>query len=149
MNGIITSPQFWAIIIPALVGVLTFYKAKEAERDSEWRKEKLKLYLKFVEALSDITDSEITDDGEINFAKSCNDLHALAPARVLNALHNYQDNIRITNINSSKESKQKALDCLIYEMRKDLKIKPSDKKDDFQMLLWTSGKRKKSDNKIL
>lgn len=137
MKEIITSPQFWAIIVPALIGVLTFYKTKEAERESEWRKEKLKLYLKFVEALSGITDAEITDDGVINFAKACNDLHALSSLKVICALHEYQH-----TPNSSAELKQKALDKLLYEIRRDLKIKPRDKEKQFQMLLWTSGKKK-------
>ena len=143
MMEIIKSPQFWAIIIPALVAVWTFKKAKDSERESEWRKEKLKLYLSFVEALSGITGSEISDEGEIKFAKSCNDLHALSPARVLMALHEYQNQIRVSNPNPSIELKQKALDALLYEMRKDLKIKPSDKMHEFSMQLWTSGKKKK------
>lgn len=56
--AILTSPNFWGILVPALAGVLTFYKSKAAERESEWRKEKLKLHLNFVESLSGITDSE-------------------------------------------------------------------------------------------
>jgi hypothetical protein len=142
MKEILISPQFWAIVIPALVAIWTFSKTKAAERESEWRKEKLKLYLKFVQTLSSITESDITDEGEIIFANACNDLHALASSDVLKALHKYQDEIRITNTNSSNEQRQKSLDSLIYEMRKDLKIKPLDKKDEFQMLLWTSGKKK-------
>lgn len=143
MKEIITTPQFWVYIIPALIGVWTFKKAKEAERESEWRKEKLKLYLNFVNALSGITDSEISDEGEINFAKSCNDLHALAPVNVLNALHEYQDQIRISNPNPSIALKQKALNSLLFEMRKDLKIKPPDKVEEFSMQLWSSGKKGK------
>jgi hypothetical protein len=143
IKEIISTPQFWAIIIPALVGVWTFKKAKEAERESEWRKEKLKLYLNFVNALSGITDSEISDEGEINFAKACNDLHALAPSKVLSALHDYQNQIRISNPNPSNELKQKTLDSLLYQMRKDLQIKPSDNIQDFSMQLWSSGKKKK------
>ena len=142
MMEILTSPQFWAIIIPALVGIWVLSKTKEAERESEWRKEKLKYYLGFVESLSGITDSEITIDGEISFAKSCNDLHALAPQSVLNALHQYQEEIRISNSNPSNQAKQVALDNLLFEMRKDLKLKPHDKKEEYQMLLWTTGKRK-------
>ena len=144
MKEIITTPQFWAIIIPALVGVWTFKKAKESERESEWRKEKLKLYLNFVNTLSGITDSEISDEGEINFAKSCNDLHALAPANVLKALHGYQDQIKISNQKPSIALKQKSLDLLLFEMRKDLKIKPPDKIEEFSMQLWSSGKKKKN-----
>lgn len=143
MNNILSSPQFWGIIVSASVALWTFRKTKEKEREAEWRKEKLKLYLNFVEALSGITDSEISNEGEINFAKACNDLHALAPRSVLKSLHEYQDQIRISNINSSVESKQNTLNKLIYEMRKDLKIKPADIESQFEMLLWSSGKNNK------
>jgi hypothetical protein len=141
MKEIISAPQFWAIIIPSLLAIWTFFKTKEADRESEWRKEKLRLYLNFVEALSGITDSEITDEGEIHFAKACNDLHALAPASVLKSLHSYQDHIRITNFDSTPESKQCALDNLLFHMRRDLRIRPSDNRSQFHALLWTSGKK--------
>ncbi len=144
IKNILASPNFWAIIAPFLLAVWTFFKAKEAEREAEWRREKLKFYLNFVEALSGITDSEITDAGEIHFAKACNDLHALAPSDVLKALWQYQEEIRITNPAPSGEKKQLALDRLLLEMRKDMKLKPSDKKHVFHMRLWTSGKTKKA-----
>ena len=63
--------------------MITFYLSKAAERESEWRKEKLRLYLNFVEALSGITDCEKSIEGDIKFAKACNDLHALASSQVL------------------------------------------------------------------
>ncbi|NTU49665.1 MAG: hypothetical protein HGA87_02000 [Desulfobulbaceae bacterium] len=141
MKEFLLSSQF-ITIISVVIGLYIFHKTKEAERESEWRKEKLNLYLKFVESLSGITDSEITDEGEIGFAKACNDLHALAPQNVLKALHGYQEQIRITNHHSSVESKRKALNKLIFEMRRDLKIKPQDKEEECLMLLWTSGKRR-------
>lgn len=143
MTDIILSPQF-ITFFSILIGIWTFHKTKEAERESEWRKEKLKLYLKFVEALSGLTDCEITDQGRISFAKACNDLHALSPQNVIQALHEYQEQIRITNQSSTVESKQEALNKLIFEMRRDLKIKPHDNKSEFEMLLWTSGVKQKT-----
>ena len=144
MNEIVDllrSPTFWALFVPALAGIVTFYFSKAAERESEWRKEKLQLYLNFVEALSGITDFEKTRDNEIRFAKACNDLHALASIEVLKALHVYQGKMAISNTSSTPEEKQKALDTLILKIRKDLKVKPKDKNSEFKMLLWTSGKR--------
>jgi len=142
--SIILSPQYWAILIPAMIAVVIFFLTKRAERDAEWRKEKLKLYLKFMESISGITDCEINDEGRIAFAKACNDLHSLAPIKVLKALHEYQDNIRITNLSSTPEQKNKALEDLYYEIRRDLKIKPKEKRKEYNLLLWTSGKKKVS-----
>lgn len=137
------SPSFWGIFVPAIAGVITFYLSKAAERESEWRKEKLRLYLNFVEALSGITDCEKSPEGDIKFAKACNDLHALACSAVLDALHQYQDNMALSNTTSSLEQKQVALNKLVFEMRRDLKVKPKEKESEFQMLLWTSGVRRK------
>jgi hypothetical protein len=146
MNEIVEifkSPSFWGIFVPALAGVFTFYLSKSAERESEWRKEKLRLYLNFVEALSGITDCEKSPEGEVKFAKACNDLHALACPNVLGALHAYQDKMAISNSSSTPEQKQIALNKLIFEMRRDLKVKPKENESEFQMLLWTSGVNRK------
>ena len=139
LMNILHSPNFWGIVAPALVGIGIFYKTKSAEREAEWRKEKLRLYLQFVEALSGITDAEKSIDGEVKFAKSCNDLHAFSPNSVLKALHRYQDLIGLKNTNSKPKEKNAALNILIWEMRNDLKISPLEKKEDFKILLWTSG----------
>lgn len=142
MNEIVEifqSPSFWGIFVPALAGVATLYLSKAAERESEWRKEKLRLYLNFVEALSGITDFEKSREGEVKFAKACNDLHALASANVIRALHAYQESMALSNKTSSPDDKQNALNLLVFEMRRDLKVKPKDKEAEFEMRLWTSG----------
>ena len=141
---IFKSPSFWAIFVPALAGVFTLYMSKVAERESEWRKEKLRLYLNFVETLSGITDCEKSQEGDVKFAKACNDLHALASLDVLCALHAYQEKMALSNIASTPEQKQIALNRLIIEMRRDLKVKPKDKESEFEMLLWTSGRKNDS-----
>ena len=143
---IVKFPSFWAIFVPALAGVFTFYSSKAAERESEWRKEKLRLYLNFVEALSGITDCEKSLDGSIKFAKACNDLHALASSDVLTALHAYQEKMALSNTFSTPEQKQITLNKLIFEMRRDLKVKPKDKETEFEMLLWTSGAKQNPQN---
>lgn len=142
IETIFNSPSFWAVFVPALAGVITFYLSKAAERESEWRKEKLRLYLNFVEALSGITDCEKSIENDIKFAKACNDLHALASKEVLKALHRYQEKIAISNTSSTPEENQVTLNALVFEMRKDLKVKPKDKESELEMLLWTSGAKK-------
>lgn len=142
IEAIFKSPTFWAIFVPALAGVITFYLSKAAERESEWRKEKLRLYLNFVEALSGIADCEKSEENDIRFAKACNDLHALSSRRVLETLHRYQAKIAISNTGSTAAEKQAALNMLVLEMRRDLKIRPMDKESEFEMLLWTSGRKR-------
>ncbi len=139
LTNIINSPAFWALFIPAIMAVFTLYANKSFEREAEWRKEKLRLYLSFVEALSGITDGEINIENEIKFAKSCNDLHALASADVIKSLHIYQETMSKSNTSSTIEDKQRALTKLIYNMRRDLKIRPQDMEGEFEMRLWTAG----------
>lgn len=139
--AILSSPTFWGILVPATAGVITFYLSKLAERESEWRKEKLRLYLNFIEALSGITDCEKSEENDVKFAKACNDLHALSPANVLAALHAYLATMAISNTASTPEQKQVALNRLVLTMRKDMKLKPADTETTFQMLLWTSGRK--------
>ncbi|MEW6536141.1 MAG: hypothetical protein AB1454_11055 [Candidatus Auribacterota bacterium] len=100
------------------------------------------MYLKFVEALSGINTGDITEEGAINFAKAWNNLHALAPRSVLKALHKYQHEIAIINRHPSEELKQLALNNVVFEMRKDLKIKPSYKRKAFEFQLWSSRKKR-------
>jgi hypothetical protein len=96
-----------------------------------------------MESLSGITDSEKSDEGEIAFAKACNDLHLLSSKPVINALHEYQKEMSTKNINSTPESRKLTQENLIYEIRRDLKIKPTEKRTDFKLHLWTSGKKLK------
>lgn len=122
-----------------------FFLSKAAEREAEWRKEKLKLYLNFVQSLSGITDFERSNENDIKFARACNNLHALSPISVINALHNYQEKIALSNATSTPQEKTEALNKLILEIRKDLKVKPKAYESEFEMLLWTSGKHKDDD----
>lgn len=141
MMDILESPKFWAVFIPAMVAVLTLYIIKAQQIESEWRKEKLRLYLEFIEALSGITDFEKSINNDIKFAKACNDLHALASEEVLEKLHAYQSEIAMSNTRSTPDDKQEALNRLVLKMRKDLKVRPKDK--NFKILLWTSGRGNK------
>lgn len=120
-----------------LIASITYYLTKIKEQESEWRKEKLKIYIEFIESLSWITDCEWSYENDIKFAKCCNNLYLFAPLKVLSALKIFQKEVAITNTNKSFEKYTQTLGNLISEIRKDIKIKWKNMKY-FKVLLWTS-----------
>ena len=141
IKNILLSPNFWGIVIPALSAVFALLYSKHSEIQSEWRKVKLKRYMQFIESVSGITDNEICIENSKKFAKACNDLHAFSPYPVINCLHKYQEHVAISNTDSTPQQKEDALRDLIWEIRRDLKIRPLTNKNQFRVKLWTSGIR--------
>lgn len=129
------------IIGSIIVASLTFSFNKKKEREAEWRKEKLKFYIEFIESLSWITDFEWSYENDIRFAKACNDLYLFAPNNVLWALKEFQNHIRISNESKSYEIYMKTLSELILKIRNDIGIKWEDG-GNFNVNLWTSGRKK-------
>ena len=127
-----------------LVAAASYWFAKQAEREAEWRKEKLKHYMAFVDSLSGILKEESTPEGQIAFAKACNDILLFAPQFVIEALMNFQDEIKISNKNKSLEKHDELLSQLFLAMRKDVGIKPKDEEATFKVRLWGSGVKKTS-----
>lgn len=124
-----------AIVVPAISFALT----KRKEREAEWRQQKLEHYREFLAALSSITGTDSTPAGQRRFAQACNTLHLVASLDVIQALHELQDEIRVTNRSRSQERHDRLLSKLIWCIRADLEI-PSP--GDWQLLpvkLWTSG----------
>jgi len=132
LGGLITI--FSAIISTAV----TYYFTKERERQSEWRKEKLKYYIEFVNSLSGIIEGESSKEGQKRFSKACNDLQLFAPKEVINALHKFRETIRVENPDAEKNH-DLDLTSLIFAVRRDLNVKPDDKIGDWKAKLWSSG----------
>jgi biopolymer transport protein ExbB/TolQ len=117
----------------------TYWFTKQRERDAEWRKEKLEHYKSFVIALSGTISGESTSEGQRAFARACNNLNLVAPQPVIEALREFREETKISNPNKSMERHDKLLAKLFYEIRRDLKISPSDQPQTFRVGLWASG----------
>src|SRR5579871_4320749 len=85
------------IIVPAL----SFYYTKKREREADWRRYKFEHYQEFIGSVSGIVGSDSSPDGNIRFAASCNTMHLIAPAGVLSALYDFQDEISARKTNHS------------------------------------------------
>jgi hypothetical protein len=121
-----------------VLAVITYALTKKREREAALRAERLVHYKDLVTSLSGIIASEGTPDGHRAFAKACNNMNLVAPQAVLQALQVFQEEIRVSNPNPSRERHDQLLSRLLYEIRLDLKIWPKDSRD-FKIGLWASG----------
>ncbi|MBP6494315.1 MAG: hypothetical protein KA287_08770 [Rhodoferax sp.] len=117
----------------------TYWFTKKRERDAELRKEKLEHYKDFVASLSGIISGETTNEGQRNFARSCNKLNLVAPQAVVLALQEFQQEIKTTNTGRSNKRHDELMSKLFIEMRKDLGVLPKDKDENFVFGLWSAG----------
>jgi hypothetical protein len=122
-----------------LVAVAGYVLTKRAEREAEWRKEKLAYYKEFVSSLSGTIANESTPEGQIRFSRACNDILLFAPYRVIAALDRFWDEIRISNPSKSLERHDKLLSELFYEIRRDIGVRPKDDPASFRVNLRSSG----------
>ncbi|MFH0776538.1 MAG: hypothetical protein V1936_02920 [Patescibacteria group bacterium] len=121
-----------------ILAFIQHFLDKSREREAEWRKEKLKFYINFVQSLSGITDikAEENPNNHIAWARSCNNLYLFAPKEVMKALQELQEQIKVTQKNRSVDEQTKKINRLFKEIRKDIGIENNDL-GDVDILLWT------------
>ncbi|HEY0157114.1 MAG TPA: hypothetical protein VGF28_07465 [Thermoanaerobaculia bacterium] len=137
-----TDPVLTSIIsvAGALVAAVAGYVfTKRAERESRWRDEKLAHYKEFMKSMSGIIHDESTREGQIRFAKACNDILLFAPQNVLERLRDLQDEISASNTNKSKARHDELLSKLLLAMRRDIGVRPADDERSFRAELRASG----------
>lgn len=88
-----------AVVVPAV----SFYWTKKREREADWQKYKFEQYREFVTALSGIVGTDATPDGNRRFALASNTFQLLAGGPVITVLHAFQDEIRQSNLDKSRE----------------------------------------------
>lgn len=122
-----------------LVAVAGYVFTKKKEREAEWRKEKLIYYKEFVDSLSGTIAGETSPQGQVRFAKACNNLLLFAPYAVIRALDEFHKEIRVSNPSKSLERHDSLLSKLFIEMRRDIGVVPHDDRPTFRVHLWSSG----------
>ena len=122
-----------------LIAVAGYVFTKRAERESEWRKEKVAYYKEFVSSLSGAIETETTPEGQIRFARACNNVLLFAPQDVIKALEQFHEEIRVTNPSKSGDRHNLLLSELFFAIRRDIGVKPKDTRVSFRIHLWSSG----------
>jgi hypothetical protein len=137
-----TAEAVTAIISAAgalLVAVAGYLFTKHAEREAAWRTEKLAHYKALLASLSGILKGHDTDEGQVAFARACNEVLLFAPSPVLVALFRFQDEIRASNLGSSQQGHDDRLRDLVVAIRRDLRIPRSATPADLPIRLWAPG----------
>jgi hypothetical protein len=136
------TPVTVAIISAAaaiLVSSLSFYLTKSKERQADWQRYKFELYKELVQSLSGIVGTDSTPDGNRRFASACNTLHLIASKSVVDALHDFQDEIKVSNTTRDDRKHDELLSRLEWEIRQDLRIPDNPPMEQFTARLWCSG----------
>ena len=92
-----------------------------------------------MQSFSGIVGTDSTPEGNKRFAAACNTLHLIASQGVIVALHDYQNEIRVSNANRDDDRHDTLLSRLEWEIRKDLRIPGNPPMEDFHAILWCSG----------
>jgi hypothetical protein len=132
-----------AALISAFAAIIAsagaIYLTKQKEREALWRAKKLAYYEEFFGAASGIV-GHAPDDAKIRFANAVNNLHLIASASAIQALHNFTDEIAESHAASfSKERHDELWSRLVWEIRSDLDDPPTKDPAIFQARLWASG----------
>jgi hypothetical protein len=137
MSGVLTSAISAAAAF--LIAVAGYLFTKQKEREAEWRKEKLAYYKEFVDSLSGTIAGETTAQGQVRFARACNNILLFAPYAVIAALDRFHDETRVSNPAKSLERHDSLLSQLFLEIRRDIGVTPNDDAASFRIHLWSSG----------
>jgi uncharacterized membrane-anchored protein YjiN (DUF445 family) len=90
-------------------------------------------------SLSAIVGSVSTPEGHRQFARSCNTVQLVASKQVIEALHEFRDEISDSNPLRSRTKHDELLSKLIREIRTDLSISPNENPASLAIRLWESG----------
>lgn len=131
--------SFVGVIVAMLTAVVTYATTKKREHAAEIRKEKLEHYKEFIGSLSGVISGEDTPDGQRAFSRACNKLNLVAPHAVIVALQNFQQEIKVTNMNGTRDRHDERMSALIHSMRKDLGLNVKGESDSLVFGLWASG----------
>lgn len=101
---------------------------KSAEREAEWRKEKLAYYKEFVSSVSGTIANEYSLEGQKRFSRACNDI--LSSHRIGSLPHwiGCCEEIRTFNLSKNLERYDRSLSELFLEIRREIGVRPRDKR---------------------
>ncbi len=117
------------------VAALSYAFTKRRERDADWRKFKLDHYKEYILALSGVVGQRSTAAAQTRYSDAVNFMTLVAPSAVLQALYDFQDEIRIGNQNKSEARHDETLAQLLREIRADVHpSRPDDRAIIFRLM---------------
>lgn len=126
--------------VASLVGAaLSFVFSLRRETAGDWRKVKFEHYREFMTALSRVVGADATSEGHRQFAQASNTVQLVASKPVIEALHEFRDEISGSNPHRSLERYDVLLSRLIREIRADLGLSWRSNPTSLSIRLWHSG----------
>jgi hypothetical protein len=116
--------------------VASYVFTKRAEREAAWHSEKLEHYKALLGSLNEIFEGQGTAEGQVAFARACNDVLLIAPKPVLEALFRFQDEIRASNPEKSQQGHDDRLRELVVAIRRGLRLPRRGVDADLPVRLW-------------
>lgn len=119
-----------------IVVALSHFFSRRKDRDTEWRNQKIAHYKELLAALSETAIHGINHDrAQERFANAFNTVSLVAPQSVVDVLLAFHSEIAISNPNQSRERHDQLLSDLMFTIRKDIGITPSDDPSTFRFRL--------------
>jgi hypothetical protein len=100
-----------------VVAAITYYTAKEREREAKWRKEKLTHYKEYFAALAGNVGGHATEETRERYAIAFNTVGLFASQEVIERLHAYQEITRLPAGQIRLEEHDKRLTRLVLAIR--------------------------------
>jgi hypothetical protein len=126
-------------VTSVLGAAVSFFFSMRKEKEADWRKIKFEHYREFMGGLSGIVGTDASQDGHRRFAQVCHTIQLIASKQVIKALHNFRNEIAVSNPHRTQEKHDELLSVLIRTIRADLGISPASNPDDLSIRLWLSG----------
>ena len=122
--------------LSAVGAALTFYVTKRAERLDKLQQRKLEHYGQLMNAISDLASDEVNQrEANERFNQAANTIVLVAPQRVIQALMEFHDEIRISNMSRSQAGHDNRLKALVLALRESLDLPFADDPSTFQFHL--------------
>jgi hypothetical protein len=124
------------------VAALSYFLTKRQQREAEWRVSKLNHYRTLLSAISGLACESPKAEAHQDFALAFNTIGLVAPQRVIDALVDFHNEVRVSNPGKTRERHDELLVKLILAIRTDLDIRPPDNPDAFRFHLVASPPKK-------
>jgi hypothetical protein len=118
-----------------VVAALSFVFNTRQKRQDEIQQRKVKHYQELLSALSDLAVHGLNDDTNARYATAFNTIALIAPQRVIEALSEFQDEIKMSNQNKSHQRHDELLTKLLLEIRHSLELPFDDNPSTFRFRL--------------
>jgi hypothetical protein len=119
------------VIGSALVASLSYAFTKRHQLEAQWRESKLTHYRALLSSISDVAVDNSDNGAHKRFALAVNTVALVGPQAVVAAVLAFHEGIQRSNPKWSLELHDRLLTALVFEIRRDLDIRPRDDRKTF------------------